>query len=380
MENKIYKLAVIGCGSRARGVISHLIDDDPNRKIEVVSIYDPDPAVMKNAADKWNCTTAKHCSSYQEAIDFPGVDWVMVFSPNAFHKEHVVAAFKAGKHVFSEKPLATQIDDCVAINDAHQASGKHFATGFVLRYSRLYRKVKEILDSGILGKIMVIEGNENIPPEHGGYIMCNWRRHTDVSGPHILEKCCHDLDLIEWFAGDVPLKVSAMGGKNFFIPENNHLLEKYGKDTFMSWPDPHRIDTPFSDDNDLMDNLVSIAEFRNSIRVSFACSMSNAIPERRLSFCCSEGSLKLDLYQRKITYRVVGDPIIHTLDFSNCDNHGGGDKFIMEELYDTISKDVPPKCAGREGLLSAVYAIAINEAAVSGKIVDLTSIWQKLNV
>ena len=91
MENKIYKLAVIGCGSRARGVISHLIDDDPNRKIEVVSIYDPDPAVMKNAADKWNCTTAKHCSSYQEAIDFPGVDWVMVFSPNAFHKEHVVA-------------------------------------------------------------------------------------------------------------------------------------------------------------------------------------------------------------------------------------------------------------------------------------------------
>ena len=47
MENKIYKLAVIGCGSRARGVISHLIDDDPNRKIEVVSIYDPDPVVMK---------------------------------------------------------------------------------------------------------------------------------------------------------------------------------------------------------------------------------------------------------------------------------------------------------------------------------------------
>ena len=90
--------------------------------------------------------------------------------------------------------------------------------------------------------------------------------------------------------------------------------------------------------------------------------------------------MKLDLYQHRITYRVIGDPVIHTLDYSNSDNHGGGDRYIMTELYETMSKNTQPRCAGKEGLLSAVYAIAINEAAVSGKVVDLTSVWQKLKV
>lgn len=111
----------------------------------------------------------------------------------------------------------------------------------MLRYAPIYRKAKELLDSGKLGRLIAIDGNENISPEHGGYIMCNWRRLTKFAGPHILEKCCHDLDLINWFVGSLPSRVASFGGRNFFIPENEKLMEKYGKKTFCSWWDPHAL-------------------------------------------------------------------------------------------------------------------------------------------
>lgn len=371
------KIAVLGCGSRGRYVVGNLLKA-ADGAVKIVAVYEPDAAVAAETMKKWNAEDALLCKTYQEAIETEGVQWVMVFSPNAHHKEQVVHAFNCGRHVFSEKPLATSIEDCVAINEAREKSGCQFATGFVLRYSLLYQKAKEILSSGILGKIILVEGNENIAPAHGGYIMCNWRRHSSEAGPHILEKCCHDLDLIEFLIGSLPEKIMAFGGRNFFLPENGNLLEKYGKNTFMSWPDPHRTETPFTNDSDLMDNLVSIAEFKNQVRVSFSYTMSNAIPERRLYFSCSEGNLRLDLYAKKISWRNLGDDAEHTLVFTGSDGHGGGDDTIMEELFDTMIHHTQPRCAGKEGLRSAVYAMAIDKAATTGVPVDLAPVWKKL--
>ena len=376
MSKKI-KVAVIACGNRSRGVVNRLLKA-ANGNVEIASVYDPDPEEMKFACDAWQASSAKHCSSSKEAVDFPGVQWVMVFSPNAFHKQHILEAFEAGKHVFTEKPLATTIDDCQDIYSAYKKSNKLFATGFVLRYSEFYRKIKELLTSNKFGYLMTVEANENIRPAHGGYIMCNWRRKTDISGPHILEKCCHDLDLIEWFCESLPSKVYAMGGRDFFKSSNRHLEEKYGADKFHCWRDAHRLPSPFHDDTDLMDNLISVAEFRNGIRVSFTCTMSNIIPERRMHFHCSEGNIVADLYRRTIRYRNIGDEGETTIEFGDADGHAGGDDIIMQELFDSMINGTTPKCSGSEGLESAVYAIALDQAALSGKIVALEDIWKKL--
>lgn len=377
-EAKTIKAAVIGLGSRGRNVFNNLLRDS-NRQVVPVAAYDPDPAVMRETIDIWGSSdVTKPCTSYQEAINTPGVEWVMVFSPNVNHKEHIISAFKAGKNVFSEKPLATTIEDCRAIYEAYKASGKLFATGFVLRYASIYRKVKEILSSGKLGYIIAIEANENIMPDHGGYIMCNWRRHTSQAGPHILEKCCHDLDLINWFCESLPTKVASFGGRNFFIPANRKLEEKYGVKRFKNWWDPHATETPFSGDTDLMDNTVAVIEYRNQIRVTFMATMSNIIPERRMYFSCSEGNLRLDLYSQKLEVRKLGDEGVLKLDIPG-DGHGGGDDHIMKELYESMTTGALPKCSGDEGLQSAVLALAIDQAAKSGSVVDLEPIWKSFN-
>ena len=376
MEKKI-KVAVIACGNRARKVVGNLLRDS-DRRVEIAAAYDPDASEIEHVKGIWESPDTVACTSAEEAINFPGVSWVMVFSPNALHKEHILAAFKAGKNVFSEKPLATTIGDCIDIYDACKASGKLFATGFVLRYAPLYRRVKEMLDSGKFGKIVSINADENVPPYHGGYIMMNWRRDTAVSGPHILEKCCHDLDLINWFCQSHVSRAASFGGRSFFLPENETLHEKYGHGVFSKWRDPHALPSPFTSGGDLMDNQVAIFEYRNGIRVQFQCTMSNAMPTRRMYFSCTEGTIALDLYEKIIKYRFLGSDEENRISFKSADGHGGGDDYIMKELFATMTEGVPPKCSGNEGLESAVLALAIDKAARTGGIVDLEPVWKKL--
>ena len=372
-------VAVIGCGGRGTGVTRRLLQDSKGH-VKVLAVYDPDEAQCRNAMSdsQWKSPDTKICKSYQEAIATPGVDWVMVFSPNAYHKEHILEGFRQGKNVFSEKPLATRIKDCEEIFEAHQKSGVLFATGFVLRYAPIYRKVKELLDSGIMGNVISIDANENIDPNHGTYIMRNWRRYTREAGPHILEKCCHDLDLLNWFCGSHVSKVAAFGGRDFFKKKNKGLESEFPDKFMNTWYDPHHIASAFDDDTDLMDNLVSVFEYRNGIRVQFQCTMSNVIPERRMSFSCSRGNMVVELYSSTLKYQVLGQNMV-TITFGG-DGHGGGDSYIMKELYEgPMCNGSLPKCSGSEGLESAVLALSIDEAARTSSVVDVEKTWKALN-
>lgn len=373
-EKKKIKVAVISGGNRSRWVVRNLLNDSAGN-VEIVSLFEPEPEMVKLTVENWKQDNIKVCDSYQAAIDTAGVEWVMIFSPNSFHKEHITYAFKQGKHVFSEKPLATTVEDCQDIYEAHQQSDCLFATGFVLRYAPIYRKTKKLLESGKLGNIISIDANENLRPGHGGYIMRNWRRLTKYAGPHILEKCCHDLDLINWFCESLPTKISSFGGLDFFIPDNQHYMEKYGNETFTAWSDPQAEPSPFTSDKDLKDNQVSIMEYRNNIRVMFQATMSNAIPERRMYFSCTDGTLIIE--SGVLKYRCIGDEGVTVVDIPG-DGHAGGDNVMTKELYDTMINGTLPKCSGNEGLESAVVAIMLDKAVNIGQMIDLEKTWKKL--
>lgn len=369
-------LAVLGAGNRSRALVDELLKA-ANQDIKVVSIFDPDPEVGRRAQETWAATDAVQVDSALAAITTPGVDWVMVFSPNAFHAEHILAAFAEKKHVFTEKPLATSIEDCVAIQHAHADSGLLFATGFVLRYAPLYQAIHKLLRSGDFGPIISIGASENIRPAHGGYIMRNWRRYTQQAGPHILEKCCHDLDVLNWFCEDLPQQLSAFGGNSVFIPENEGLMTKYGHDTFCSWEDPHAVGSPFTSEKDVMDTMGGLMLYRNNIQVTFQITTSNAIPERRLFISCLEGTIIGELYTGHLQYRRLGDEE-ETIESYPGGGHGGGDPYIMEALYKSMKTGEAPLCSGQEGLRSAIVALALDQAAREQKIVSLDPIWQEI--
>ena len=384
---KKVKIGVFGAGGHSSGMVKILCDLEKN--VEVKAVYDPDVQCMKDFKTITGQRNAKCCKSYQEFLSDPEITWTMVMSPNSFHKEQVVASFESGKHVFSEKPLATTIKDCQEIYDAHKKFKRLFATGFVLRYAPMYRKVKELLDSGEFGRVIAIDANENISPAHGGYIMSNWRRLSRFAGSHLLEKCCHDLDLINWFAGSLPSKVASFGGNDFFIPKNawrrDEIKKRTGKDIFHTWFDelthlylPHKEPCPFKSDKDILDNQVSILQYRNNVRVQFQCTMCNAIPERRKSMTCENGNIITEEYANTIRAKKLGvDEPELCFSFPQGD-HGCADPIIMRSLADSMLTGTVPMCGGDEGLEGSVTAIAIDEACAKGKVIDLEPIWKKL--
>jgi len=127
----------------------------------------------------------------------------------------------------------------------------------------------------------------------------------------------------------------------------------------------------------MKDSQMCIARYRNNILVSFCATMSNAMPERRMVFHCTEGTMSIELYSKELKYRQLFKEETVTIKF-NGDGHGGGDSFIMKELYGSMCSGSEPKCSGSEGLESAVFALALDEAAEKGTIIDLEKVWQKL--
>lgn len=381
---KSIQVGIAGCG-RVAGLASYLVKSGG---ITIRGGFDPLPGKVKAMLEQANNPNGIAYNSFQDLINDPEIEWVMIGSPNAFHREQVVTAFEKGKNVFSEKPLATTVADCEAMVEAHRKSGKLFATGFCMRYSPLYRKAKEILDSGILGRIISVDANENINPGHGAYIFANWRRNKEIAGPHILEKCVHDLDLLNWFTGSIPSRVAAFGGNNMFIPENRKVIENAPSFLRLKNCWDAGVD-PFLVEKTIEDNLVAILEFHNGMRAQFQATTSNAMPERRMYFSCTAGNLIIEQYSATLKYQPVSEKEPHVIRFDSFHDahlegyqkvHAEGDWAIMRELAETMKTGVPPKCSGQEGMLSSVSGIMIDRSRVEGKILDLTETWRTIGV
>lgn len=374
------RIGVIGSGGRICGVLKLLLEIAPGMRISAV--YDPDPA----SVDRCRTSVAPDaavCASEAELCGRDDIDWVFIGSWNSQHAAQAIAAFAAGKHVFCEKPLALSLEEASAMHAAWRASGRTFALGLVLRYSPLYRAARAAIEAGKIGRLLSFEFNETLLFNHGGYIHGNWRRHTRNAGSHLLEKCCHDLDLALWLAGDLLARVASFGGRTFFTPENRVHQERIGPDAegrpaFEAWSDPARVN-PFTDDKDIIDHQVAILEFAGGVRATFHTHCMAALPERRFYMLGSEGTLRLDAYTGKLELRRVGwnEPLELTSPIDG-DGHAGADGPMARELAECMAGLRAPAAGFDEGLRSLVVAQAVDQAMHEGRVVDLAPLWARV--
>jgi predicted dehydrogenase len=379
-------IGLIGCGGRSRGVVGELTK--ATDQVEIVALCDPNPHSIAATKSAFNPAARVH-EDYRELVRDPAVDWVMIASWNCFHAQHTIAAFEAGKNVFCEKPLALSVGDCLAMRDAWRASGKLFSIGFTLRYSPHYRRIKELLSSGKIGSILSMEFNETLDFNHGGYIHADWRRKTEWAGSHILEKCCHDIDLVNWMTESLAIKAASFGGCDFFTPANAHHSARLGqssqgKPAFTTWNDDKiqgNIINPFNNDKDILDNQVAILQFANGIRASFHTNCSTSIPERRMYICGTEGTLRADVSTGQLEVKRIGfDTQLEDCRMDVSGGHGGGDCILGASLASTMLQGTPSLTSLDDGLRAAFTVFGIDEAQRTGTVVDLTPYWKQAGI
>lgn len=366
-------VALLGCGMRARAVVSIFLKE-LGEKFHISSLYDPSSESLKLAQEKWRMPALTSCATMEEAVNHPEADLVMIFSPNAFHCEGILAALKAKKQVFSEKPLATTLEDCEKILQAEKDAGISIMTGFVLRYSPFYRKIKELLDSGTFGRIINISANENRPSQGGGHSMCadyGWRRLRKFSGPYLLEKCSHDLDLLNWYANSTPQRVASFSSLDYFTPQNQYIWEKYSHKNFDEIVIPGHCIDPFLSEKDIYDNHTVIMEYPNGIKMNFQLTLANAISERRMYISCTEGTIIAEAESGTIRYKHYDELCETCLKFTGG-GHSGGDEVMVREIADAVLNNKELAVSGSvNGLACARVALAADKSVETGKIIRM---------
>ncbi len=372
-------IGVVGAGAMGRGVVKQVLEQDARLKVR--ALFDPDPRSITAARDLFGADLPAD-DSYEALLARKDLDWVMIASWNCFHKEQTVAAFKAGKHVFCQKPLAISFADCLEMQQAWKTSGRQFVIGFTLRFSPHYRKLKELLEAGVVGKIVSFEFNETLGFNHGGYIMGDWRRLRQYAGTHLLEKCCHDIDLANWFVGSLPARVASFGGLDFFTPKNAGYIAKLGKDSegrpaFQTWGGLV-MENPFTGDKDIVDNQVAILEYLNGVRATFHTNCNAGIPERRMYILGTEGAIRANVLTGEIeTQRIGFDTKLKPVAACASGGHGGGDEILAKELAATMLDGAPPTVSLDAGLISAGTCFAMDEATDTGCVVDVRPYWRQ---
>ncbi len=212
MRNGKIGVGLIGCGVMGRSLATQLLTLDD---AQLVGVCDADP----NAANALGSELGVWATTnLDELLSHEAVDAVMIATPNHLHAEHTVAAAKAGKHVFCEKPMALTLEDCDRMIAACKENKVNLMIGHVLRYFPIHAKVKELVASGELGRLLCLTVHR-VGGGYSGIWDKSWRRSRAQSGGMLFEVHIHELDFLRFVGGEVG-QVIAMGD-NFCHPEQD---------------------------------------------------------------------------------------------------------------------------------------------------------------
>jgi predicted dehydrogenase/threonine dehydrogenase-like Zn-dependent dehydrogenase len=206
-------VALIGAGNLARWV--HLPNLKRIPKVSLRAVHSASGARGKSYALRFG---AEYCATdYEEILGDPKVQVVVIVSRNQYHAPQTLAALRAGKHVFLEKPMALTREECRSLCRAVEETGKHLTVGFNRRFAPYYLDFKRQLKRR--NGAAVLNCRVNAPGISGSY----WMADPAIGGA-ILGEACHFVDLMYWLLDSEPIQVSAYSlptGKSEPVGENN---------------------------------------------------------------------------------------------------------------------------------------------------------------
>lgn len=423
--SRILKLAGIGCGGRTLTYFE-LAARQPHR-YEIVAAADPNPVRIEKARKIANSASFQSFASSEKLLAQPKLADVMIIgTQDNYHVEPCLGALAKGYDVLLEKPVATKLADVIAVEKAVASSGRKVMVCHVLRFTTFYRKVKELLDSGVIGEIVALEANEGVGPFHQthSYVRGHWSV-TEKASPMIIAKCCHDMDILSWLVNRPCRKVSSFGELKHFTPENAPA----GAPNRCSDGCPHADSCPYNAYHYYLHHrkswlsyvydhaaTASYAEFEKWIRTSpwgrcvYHCD--NTAVDRQTVLLKFDGGISATFtmtafdHGRSLTIRgtkgrLVGGDLARSLSGSDIivddfatgnrtthvvavpsggyEGHGGGDAGLMNALYSEMMKESPRELLTsiHESIASHVMGFAAEESRVTGETVDVDLFYAK---
>jgi myo-inositol 2-dehydrogenase/D-chiro-inositol 1-dehydrogenase/scyllo-inositol 2-dehydrogenase (NAD+) len=203
-------ICVIG-GGRAGMIHARNFASGRAAGASLVALVEPLAEVRRTACRELQLDTA--WADYAEALADPRIGAVVVATPTTFHREIVVAAARAGKHILCEKPMATNARECDEMMAAAEAAGVKLQIGFMRRFDAGFVAAKTRVEAGEIGRVVLVKSLT-----HGPTTPKPWMYDIRTSLGPLAEVNSHDIDSLRWFTGSEFDEVYAIGG-NYRSPE-----------------------------------------------------------------------------------------------------------------------------------------------------------------
>ncbi len=415
--NEPIEAVLIGAGGRGTFAYGAYALGHPE-DVRFTAVAEPDAARRARFAAQHNVPPERTYERWEDLIAAgPLAPALVCCTGDRLHVAPTLAALEMGYQVLLEKPMAVTPEDCVRLAQASEQAERLLMICHVMRYTPFYKTLHGIVTSGRLGEIVAVEHRENVAYWHmaHSFVRGNWSN-AEKSSPMILQKCCHDLDILVWMLADHPIKrLQSFGSLLHFRTENRppgapprctdgcpvaddcafyaprqYLTDDVGWPTSAISADPshaarlYALQTGpygrcvYQSDNDVVDHQVVTMEHDNGALTTLVMHGHSHEEGRTMRYDGTRATLRasaVDGEQPQIAvydhrYRTVEHIPIPQLDDEY--GHGGGDAGVMQAFKAAVQNPSGPTLtSARNSLEGHLLAFAAEESRAIGAIVDM---------
>ena len=409
----IKTVAIVGLGARGYHTYARYQHIYPER-MKIVAIADIDPIKVELAKQEFNVADDMCFSSAMDLLEKGKLaDVVIIATQDGQHKEHTLKAIENGYEILLEKPISNNPLDCIEIRDAALAKGVNITVCHVLRYTMFYKMIKQAIDSKIIGDVVSVQAIENVGYWHQAhsFVRGNWSNSEETS-PMILQKCCHDFDIINWLIGKKCLSVSSYGSLKYFnekhAPEGStnycyqckarancpydaykiYITNENGiANGNTDWPVNIIMENPtqeaveealktsrfgrcvFRCNNNVVDHQVVNMQYEEDITVQLTMCGFTKDMSRYVKVMGTLGEIIADQAANIVRVRTFeeGEEIIYDINklATDLSGHGGGDNQMMTEMFDAMDTHAQTNSSIANSIASHIQAFAAEYSRVN---------------
>lgn len=376
------KIGVIGYGNRITPIVDKLISTG---EVMLVAITDIRNGEIRDTLGKKGVEGVTLYTDAEEMMQKESLDGVLIGTRCSTHTDYAVKVSKFGLPLFLEKPVCTNEVDLARLYGILPYMNDKTVVSFPLRVTSIFEKVKEIVDSGRLGKIEHVQAYNNVSYGRGYYH--KWYRDENETGGLFLQKATHDLDyLCALLEDNKPVRICAMKSKQIFkgdepagkkcaeceksaeCPESPENVRKLGDRNIIGEYCCFAVDTGNEDSGSC------IVEFESGMHVVYSQNfiVRGLAGKRGARLVGYLGTLEFDWNSNKITvYSHTEMKKEEITTDASATGHFGGDINLVRNFVEVMKGTAKPVTTLEEGILSAKLCLAAKESSEKHIFVDI---------
>jgi predicted dehydrogenase len=400
------RYAIVGTGHRATGMWGKDVAERYSAELEFVGLCDKN-SKRAEAGRKLIGVECPTFTNFDEMLEKSKPDVVMVTTMDSTHHMFITRALEKGIDVITEKPMVTQAVDCQAVLDAEKKYNRNITVAFNYRYAPKHEKIKQIIQSGEIGRVTSVDFSWYLDTSHGADYFRRWHRLKSGGGSLWVHKATHHFDLVNWWLAADPVEVSGYGALNVYgkngtfrgtncrtcphkakcpfywdMTKDARLMKLYAECEDVDGY--YRDGCVFREDVDIYDTMSAVVKYSTGVSMSYSLNASMPIEGYRIAFNGTKGRLEVRDYERQPWKVEKESTAFLTRNFGKHEEldmpqteggHGGGDDRLRDVIFKNAQvADYLKLPSARAGAMSCMTGIAARTSIEQNRPVKISDL------